>query len=170
MVGNPAEAEDLTQETFVRVHRGLPHFRGDANPTTWALRIAENLVRDHRRKEAKRPLETAEPMGESEGERIVDDSPAANPEQETERRLSAGCIRGTLKTLPEPYRKAVELHDLEGLENPEIARRLGLPVSTVKIRVHRARRRLRSACEEDCEPYADGRGNVACHPRKPRTS
>jgi RNA polymerase sigma-70 factor (ECF subfamily) len=168
-VNDPAEAEDVTQETLVRACLGLPRFRGEASLTTWVLRIAENVVRDRLRLAPRRPLETAKPLCDGVSENLPD-SERAGPEEEVERRLSAECIRGTLQTLPEQYRTAVELHDLEGLENPEIARRLGLPVSTVKMRVHRARRRLRCACEEDCEPYADGRGNVACHPRKPRTS
>jgi RNA polymerase sigma-70 factor (ECF subfamily) len=164
---DPAEAEDLTQETLVRACLGLPQFRGESSLATWVMRIAENVVQDRRRVAQRRPLETAEPLCDGVSENLAD-SATADPEEEAERRLSAECIRGTLQTLPEQYRSAVELHDLEGLENPEIARRLGLPVSTVKIRVHRARRRLRGACEEDCEPYSDGRGNVACRPRKPR--
>jgi RNA polymerase sigma-70 factor (ECF subfamily) len=166
LVNDAAEAEDLTQETLIRVYRGLPQFRGESSLTTWALRIARNVVQDGHRHAASHPLEMAEPMGEGDFDGLVDPA-APDPEREVERRLSAECIRETLETLPQRYREAVELHDLEGLENPEIAQRLRLPVSTVKIRVHRGRGRLRGACEEDCEPYSDGRGNVVCRPRKP---
>ena len=165
LVGSATEAEDLTQETLLRVYRALPRFRGDASLETWALRIAENVVRDYHRHRASHPTERAKPLVESEltGPR---DNVRLSPEEELDGRLSAECVRDTLKALPDDYRKAVELHDFEGLENPEIAKILGLPLSTVKVRVHRGRRRLQSACRDNCEPYRDERGNVSCQPKK----
>ena len=164
LVADPDDAEDLTQETLLRVVRGLPKFRGEASLKTWALRIAGNVVTDSRRRAASRPAERTGPPLEGD----LDDLPQVrepSPEDELERSVSADCLRGVLRTLPESYRQVFELHDLAGLASGEIAELLGSPVSTVKIRLHRARRRLQSACEAGCDVFHGGRGDVACSPR-----
>jgi RNA polymerase sigma-70 factor (ECF subfamily) len=164
LVAEPDEAEDLTQETLLRVVRGLPQFRGDSSLKTWALRIAGNVVTDSRRRAACRPAERAGPPSTGD----LDDFEQARepgPEDELERSLSADCLRGALNTLSESYRQVFELHDLAGLTSTEIADLLDLPVSTVKIRLHRSRRRLQSVCEAGCNVFRGGRGDVACEPR-----
>jgi RNA polymerase sigma-70 factor (ECF subfamily) len=158
-----AEVEDLTQETLLRVMRGLPRFRGDASLTTWALRIAGNVVIDHRRRLRCRPECERVPGNEDLAGLLESRDPG--PEDDLEQRISADCLRGALALLSESYRQVFELHDLAGLDLAEIAELLDLPVSTVKIRVHRARRRLRQACEAGCEVYRGRRGEVACGPR-----
>lgn len=164
LVADPDDAEDLTQETLLRVVRGLPQFRGDSSLRTWALRIAGNVVTDSRRRAACRPAETAGPPPEG-GLDDLEQARQRGPEDELQRRVSADCLRGVLDGLSESYRQVFELHDLAGLASAEIAELLDLPVSTVKIRLHRSRRRLQSACEAGCSVSRGSRGDVACEPR-----
>lgn len=168
LVADADEAEDLTQETLIHVLRALPRFRGESSLKTWALRIAGNVVVDGRRRAARRPAERAgtPPEGGLDDVKATD---RPGPEDDLEQAVSAACLRGALGTLPESYRQVFELHDLAGLENAEIAELLGIPLSTVKIRLHRARRRLRSACEAGCEVYRSPRGDVACCARDKRS-
>ena len=164
LVADPDEVEDLTQETLLRVVRGLPRFRGEASLRTWALRIAGNVVIDQRRRSACRPAPppvVAPEADPAEGE--LELAPA--PPDQLERTISADCLRGALATLSASYRQVFELHDLSGLTGAEIAELLDLPLATVKIRIHRARRRLRERCEAGCEVYRGDRGEVACCPR-----
>jgi RNA polymerase sigma-70 factor, ECF subfamily len=164
LVRDPDEAEDLTQETLLRVVRGMPQFRGESSLKTWALRIASNVVVDGRRHAASAPAERAGPPPEGD----VDDleqTRQASPEDELERSISADCLRGVLSTLSESYRQVFELHDLAGLANAEIAQLLDLPLSTVKIRLHRARRRLQGACAAGCDVFHSGSGDVGCSPK-----
>jgi RNA polymerase sigma-70 factor (ECF subfamily) len=164
LVADPDEAEDLTQETLLRVLRGLPLFRGESSLKTWALRIAGNVVTDSRRRAACRPAAKAGPPAEGDLDDLEQEL-ERRPEDELERNLSADCLRSVLATLSESYRQVFELHDLAGLDSAEIAELLDLPVSTVKMRLHRARRRLQSACEAGCDVFRGGRGDVACAPR-----
>ena len=163
LVADAADVEDLTQETLLRVMRGLPRFRGDASLTTWALRIAGNVVIDHRRRIGCRP--ESEPAPGDEALADLEESREPRPEDDLEQRISADCLRGAMALLSASYRQVFELHDLAGLDLAEVAELLDLPLSTVKIRVHRARRRLRQACESGCQVYRGRRGDVACGPR-----
>ena len=164
LVRDPDEAEDLTQETLLRVIRGMPQFRGESSLKTWALRIASNVVVDGRRRAASAPAERAGPPPEGDVDNL-EQTRQASPEDELERSISADCLRGVLSTLSESYRQVFELHDLAGLANAEIAQLLDLPLSTVKIRLHRARRRLQCACAAGCDVFHSGRGDVGCSPK-----
>ncbi len=158
LVADPEDVEDLTQETMLRVLRGLPGYRAESSLRTWALRIAGHVVVDGRRRAACRPV--AGTGAEA------DELPAVerSPDEQADRAASADCFRRVLAALPEAHRVVFELHDLAGFDNAEIARLFEVPVSTVKIRLHRARRRLRAACEAGCEVERD-EGGVTCCPR-----
>jgi RNA polymerase sigma-70 factor (ECF subfamily) len=164
LVADRDEAEDLTQETLVRVLRGLPQFRGDSSLKTWALRIARNVVIDGRRHAASDPAARAAPPPEGDVDDLEQTRPAS-PEGELEQTVSADCLRGVLSTLSASYLQVFELHDLAGLANAEIAELLDLPLSTVKIRLHRARRRVQSACAAGCDVFRGCHGEVACSPK-----
>jgi len=168
-----AEGDDLTQEVFVRVTRALPEFRGEANVKTWILRIARGVGLDHLRSrrhgEAKRTvsLTPAEPEADSDAASV----PEPREEAEAPRRLvrteMSACVREYVARLAPEHRAVIELKDLEGLSNPEIAARLGVSVDNAKIRLHRARQALRRELERGCEFYQSETGTLACDRKIP---
>jgi len=163
-----AEADDLTQEVFVRVTRALPEFRGEANVATWILRIARGIALDHLRSrrhgEVKRTvsLTPAEPEAENDTTTL----PEPREEAEAPRRLvrteMGTCVREYVARLAPEHRAVIELKDLEGLTSQEIAERLGVSVDNAKIRLHRARQELRRELERGCEFYQSETGTLAC--------
>lgn len=155
------EAEDVTQEVFASVSAALPGFKGESSLSTWIYRIATNAAVDRLRSPSfRRTSHTAEQ------EANVPDK-AAGAEQAMARREMNDCIRGYIDRLPASYRTVIVLSDQQGLANQEIADALGITLHTVKIRLHRARARLRQAMGEGCSVYRDDRNEVACDP-KPR--
>jgi RNA polymerase sigma-70 factor (ECF subfamily) len=166
MTQNQAEAEDLTQETFIRVHRNLPAFRGEASLSTWIYRIATNISLDHFRRNATRQAKTALSLEEteSEGEWIVDEA-ASPPEQVAAQSEMSDCVQRFIQGLPPSYRTVMVLHDLQGLKNREIADVLDCSLDTVKIRLHRARKKLRASLNAGCDFAHDERNVFVCEPK-----
>ena len=157
MVGE-AEAEDLTQEVFVKVHRALPGFKGDSSLSTWIYRIATNTALDTLRSPRFRHTTEDLPLME-------DDDPCAeasacteppvvsgetSPEREVFKKERFECYRGVLKELPPNYRAVIGLSELGDLAVDEIAVILGLNPSTVKMRLHRGRERLLRELKAHC--------------------
>jgi RNA polymerase sigma-70 factor (ECF subfamily) len=143
MLGNDADAEDVTQDVFVQVLQHLPTFRGEAAFTTWLYRVAVNAALAYRRKRAVREARAlAEPL-EGFAENGEPRRPvrrwAAGPEQLALDREAHRLIDAAFAGLPETYRDVYVLADVEGLPNAEIAGLLGLSVAAVKSRLHRAR-------------------------------
>jgi RNA polymerase sigma-70 factor, ECF subfamily len=156
-VAGEHEAEDLTQEVFVRVSRALSGFRGDAKLSTWVYRIATNVALDRfRASTGDQPLDEAE---------VAD--PAATVEQTVTRDEMRDCVRSFVEALPTDARAVLALSDLEELTDREIAEVLGIGLEAMKMRLHRARARLRAAMTGGCEVYHDERNEVACHPKEP---
>jgi len=159
-----ADAEDVTQSVMLKVNEGLPGFRGDSNLSTWIYRIATNVALDKLRQKAVQPL--AEPGYEFDEQ----DLPAAaqTPSVETAaiRQEMSACISEFVTRLPENYKTITILSEIEGFTNGEIAAILGLTLDTVKIRLHRAREKLRKDLEAGCDFYRDERAEFACD-RKP---
>jgi RNA polymerase sigma-70 factor (ECF subfamily) len=166
MTQNQAEAEDLTQETFIRVHYSLPSFRGEASLSTWIYRIATNVSLDHFRRNATRQAKTALSLEEteSEGEWIVDEA-ASPPEQVAAQSEMSDCVQRFIQGLPPSYRAVMVLHDLQGLKNREIADVLDCSLDTVKIRLHRARKKLRASLNAGCDFAHDERNVFVCEPK-----
>ena len=137
--GNRADAEDLTQETFVRVFRSL----ADYTPGTfegWLHRITTNLFLDMVRRRQKIRFDA---LAEDAGDRLASDE--AGPERAFEQNNLDPEIQRALDALPADFRAAVVLCDLEGLTYEEIALTLGIKVGTVRSRIHRGRVLLREA-------------------------
>lgn len=142
MVRDEAEAEDLTQDVFVRVWRSIGRFRGDSAFSTWLFRIAVNVARTHLSRRSRwrlfsRPASDASPDAPAEAE----DPPS--PERLEDDVVRRDAIDRALATLSPDLREAVTLRDVEGLEYREIARALDIPLGTVESRIFRARQRLR---------------------------
>jgi len=128
MVDEHETAEDLFQETWLRVVRSARSFRGDAKISTWLFQIALNLCRDHIRKIGKTvmvPLEEAEPL-------------TCEPGVDPIRMLEANEVRRMVNELPVKMREVVVLRFFHDLDDREIAETIGCPVGTVKTRYHRA--------------------------------
>ncbi len=167
-----AEAEDLTQDVLIKVSIGLRQFRGDSGLATWIYRIATNTALDKLRGSRARMTQSAEcGMAETEG--------GPDPEQEggsveaSAPSVEAGVIRGEMSQcvrefvdrLPENYRTVIVLSELEGFSNAEIADIMGASLDTVKIRLHRAREKLRQDLSTGCSFHRDERNEFACDRR-----
>jgi RNA polymerase sigma-70 factor (ECF subfamily) len=135
-LGNGVEAEEVAQETFVQVFRHLGQFRGESSFYTWICRICVNLCL--RRREQ---LSQAQVRESSEVE--VEPVDTQTPEDELVQREQAAQLRRALRALPREYRTALVLREVNSLSYEEIAEVLGLPMGTVKSRVHRGRMLLK---------------------------
>ncbi|MGH9366788.1 MAG: RNA polymerase sigma factor [Thermoanaerobaculia bacterium] len=134
------EAEDLTQEVFLKAYRGLARFRGEAPPRAWLASIADNAVKNRYRAlgRFRRIFSPADPdRGESS-------SQSADPEENARAGESRRFVAEALKRIPAEFRMPVVLRDLEEWSYEEIALSLALPVGTVKSRIARGRGQLRS--------------------------
>jgi RNA polymerase sigma-70 factor (ECF subfamily) len=150
MTGNAADAEDLTQESFLQAFARLQDFRLGARFHPWIYTIALNLCRSHlRRRSLSRWLW---PARSEEPERAAPREPPArapDPEQELLAREAEARLRGAIQGLPARYREVFVLRQAQGLSYEEIASVLGLPLGTVEVRLFRARRRLLRSLEAE---------------------
>jgi RNA polymerase sigma-70 factor (ECF subfamily) len=166
------EAEDAAQEVFAKVSRGLPEFRSESQLSTWIYRIATNTATDRVRSAQYRLSARSSSLEEScESEPANMPAPGAcSAETQTIRDEMSGCVRGLLTELPEDYRTVLVLSEMEDLKDREIAEILGLKLQAVKIRLHRARARLRQSLETKCSFYRDGENTLLCDikPAPPR--
>jgi RNA polymerase sigma-70 factor (ECF subfamily) len=136
MLGDAAEAEDVTQEVFVSVHQSLARFRGECRLSTWIFRVAKNHALNRLKRAAVRDAAAvdAESAGDArEGQRP--DALAIGREREA-------AVRRAIEMLPPDQRLLVVLRDMEGLSYEEVAEVADLPDGTVKSRLHRARMAL----------------------------
>jgi RNA polymerase sigma-70 factor (ECF subfamily) len=141
-VADRSRADDLAQEVFLRVHRGLPSFRGEARLTTWLFRIARNVCIELRdRGVFEVPLEVPDEEGPSRQVGAVD---RAYDDLVLRDRLDKAMAQ-----LTPAARFLVSAHYLGGCKYEELAAALDLPIGTVKVQLHRARRRLRALLESE---------------------
>lgn len=168
LVRDASDAEDLTQETLLRAHEQLASLGEPAALGVWLYRIATRVCYDHLRRAGRSPLRDDGTDGESAGravERIANEG--LDVEQLVDHAAMSACGERLLDTLPDGYRAVLLLHDLQGLTSAEIARLLRCTPGSVKIRLHRARRRFREALQRECVLYRDERGVLLGSP-KPR--
>jgi RNA polymerase sigma-70 factor (ECF subfamily) len=142
-VSNRARADELAQDVFLRVYRGLPHFRGDARLATWIYRITVNVIAEERGMRTIPTISLDEPLHPDRGERldpgVVD---RAFDGIELRDRLEQAIAR-----LPLPYQVLINGHYLKGMRYEDLAEALNLPMGTVKTHLHRAKRALREILE-----------------------
>ncbi len=146
------DAEDLTQEVFLRASRGISDFRGEAQLSTWLYRIATNAAIDKMRSKAASQADAAEELDEETSDAsCLGESPLL-PDEQVMLNEMYDCFGSYLETIPSAYRTVFVLSDLEDLPNREIAIILGLSLDTVKIRLHRGRTMLLNQLREHCKP------------------
>jgi RNA polymerase sigma-70 factor (ECF subfamily) len=163
MVRDSNEAEDLTQEAFLRGHRERETLKDPKAMLSWLYCIATHVSLDWLRKRAK-----ASARESRAGLADIDPPDPKTPsmQQVLEQEQMSACVNRFLVGIPDTYRAVILLHDTHGLTGPEIASALGLPLATVKIRLHRARLRLKAALEAGCKFSCDERGVLVCMPKE----
>lgn len=171
LVRDRAEADDITQETFLRAYQNLPTLQDQAKLSPWLYRIATNLCYDRFRQTASRPiaqsLDDATDLAGEPGEAALAGDPAPRLDRLLEQKEMSACVQEYLDSLSDSYRAVILLHDVQELSNPQIAEMLGCSVATVKIRLHRARARLRAKLAKGCDLSQDKWGVLVCDPKGP---
>jgi RNA polymerase sigma-70 factor (ECF subfamily) len=158
-VRSSADVDDVVQDVFLKMQRGLAGLRDDERFGPWVYQVARSAIADHRRSAARHPLAQGEPPEEA----------APPPDEEgdgaVERELAL-YVAPFIAMLPSPYREALTLTELSGLTQKEAAEMLGVSLSGMKSRVQRGRKQLREALEACCHIALDARGRVVeCVPR-----
>lgn len=140
-VRDPAEAEDVTQDAFIKAYRALPSFRGESAFYTWLYRIGINTAKNHLLAN-KRRAPTNTPFDAEDAESFEDGGmlhEVTTPENELMSKQVVNVVQASLQQLPEDLRSALTLREIEGLSYEEIASVMNCPVGTVRSRIFRAR-------------------------------
>jgi len=161
----PNEAEDLAQVVFAKVSRGLAGFKGQSKLSTWIYRIATNTAIDKLRSPAhghasvQNPLEGAAGIANNASKFTQSETPI---DQKVIRKEMSECVREYVDRLPPDHRTVLVLSQLEGFKNREIADILQITLENVKVRLHRARARLKQELNDGCDFYHNEEGTLAC--------
>ncbi|NUP07456.1 MAG: sigma-70 family RNA polymerase sigma factor [Polyangiaceae bacterium] len=153
------DVEDVIQNIYLRMQRGLADLRDDERFGPWVYQLARSAVADHHRAALRHPSTDAEPPEQ--------EAPAIDAEEEgAAERDVANYVSTLVAMLPSPYREALTLTELEGLTQKEAATMLGISLSGMKSRVQRGREKLRESLDACCNIALDARGRVlTCEPR-----
>lgn len=155
MIRDPVEAEDLAQETFLRAHARQETLRDPTSVRGWLYRIATNVCLDRLRQRTQHVALDAEAV-----------SPSPSAQDRAERAETSACVQRCLDYLPDHYRSVILLYETHGLTAPEIAELLGVSLANVKIRLHRARRRLAGVMNHGCNLSVGRQGVPCCEPKQ----
>ena len=158
-VRNESVADDLIQETFIKVQEKYESLRDPAKISSWIFRIAHNLCQDHFRALKKSSLQEEI----HEGLVTLQVSPL---QKELEQGEMSRCVQDKLSLLPEALRSVIIFADIMDFSHQEIADILGLTVENVKVRLHRARKKLKAILEKECTFEVDERSVLVCEPVK----
>jgi len=161
LVRDAAEAEDLTQETFLRAHRSREQLRDRAAVCSWLYRIATRVCLDRLRR--RRPQISLGEEGENSAASIAAADPSAL--EAAERKETSECVQRCLQFLPDHYRAVILMHEIYSLTAAEMATLTGANLAAVKMRLHRARRMLEMVMECGCAVSDDACGVPACRPK-----
>jgi RNA polymerase sigma-70 factor (ECF subfamily) len=169
------QSEDLTQEVFVKVNKNLAGFEARSSLSTWIYRIATNAALDmlrsktHRQDRQTSSLDDTDPDMDMPEQNAVVDKKSLSADREAIRTEMTECIREFVGRLPQDYQTVIVLSEIKELKNQEIADILDVSLDTVKIRLHRARARLKKEFESGCEFYRDEDDRLACDRRRPES-
>jgi RNA polymerase sigma-70 factor (ECF subfamily) len=148
LMGNPDDAAEATQEAYIRMVRGLKRFREVGAFPTWLFKIVSNVCLTEMRKRSRRdvPVEVD----------AMEDATSQDAEDLAIGRVFWGELERSVRELPEVYRSVIVLRDIYGLSGEETAEQLGISAGAVKVRLHRARRRLRDELAGQFPEWASG--------------
>jgi RNA polymerase sigma-70 factor (ECF subfamily) len=155
-VREPSIADDLAQETFIRVGENLNGLRDPAKISSWIFRIAHHQVQDHFRANKKSPREEIH-----EGLVNLEETPI---QKKVEQGEMSQCVQDQLHLLPDSHRTVLILADVMECSLQEISDILGITVENVKVRLHRARKKFKAILEEKCTFEIDERSVLVCEP------
>ena len=165
------EAEDVAQTVFEKVNTNLSTFKGESKVSTWVFKIATNAALDRLKSPSYKrtpsgplapvPLQTVENIEMAFGK-------PTSPDQKVIRDEMSDCVREFVDRLQTDYRTILVLNELEGFTNTEIADILQISVDAAKIRLHRARAKLKKELEKGCDFYHDERSELACDRKQPK--
>lgn len=157
-------ADDLIQETFLRVQQNLEGLRDFSKLSSWIFRIAYNLCQDHfRQLKFARKEERIDQEGMEEfKEALIQKEP--DIQKKLEQRQMGECVQNQINLLPESLRTVLVLSDIMEFSHQEIADISGITAKNVKVRLHRARKKLKSILEERCSFERDERNVLVCNP------
>ena len=159
------DAEDLAQEVFEKINRSLDRFQGKSKLSTWIYRIATNTAIDKLRSYSnKYTIKSTDPeaLDHSEDRNVWSDSKATATDQRLIREEMSDCVREFIDELPPYYNIVLVLKEYVGLTNNEIGDILHISTDNVKIRLHRARARLRKDLSSGCDFYHNDQSELAC--------
>ena len=156
-VKNESVADDLIQETFIKIQENLDSLRDPAKISSWIFRIAYHLCQDHFRS-----------LKKSSSHEEIHDGLVDLQETPVQKKLEQGemsqCVQDQLNLLPDSQRNVIILAEVMDFSHQEIADILGLTVENVKVRLHRARKKFKSILEEKCTFEVDERNVLVCEP------
>ena len=157
-VSAPADVDDVVQDVFLRMQRGVGGLRDEESFGAWVYQVARSAIAEHRRARTRHPV-ASEPAEEAT-DAALDDAVECD---------LTPYVAQFVAMLPTPYREALTLTELQGLTHKQSAEMLGVSLSSMKSRVLRGRARLRELLDECCEFVIDARGRVIdCTPRDRR--
>ncbi len=165
MVKERSVAEELVQDVFLKVHGALADFRGDSGISTWIYKIATNACYDYFRSKRHNTAQRTAPL--HPGEILEKETPEeiclpTTAEEEVISAEMSSCVQLYIDDLSEDYRAVILLHDSQGFTNAEIADITGTTLENVKIRLHRARQKMKEVFSSKCRFYRDERNVFRC--------
>lgn len=166
---DPNDAEDITQDVFNKVNFGLGGFQGKSKISTWIYRIATNTAIDRLRSATYKyetRQNTIEDATDPEAKSVCGSHESSASDQAVIRREMSECVQEYVDNLPPDYKNIITLSELDDLTNKEIADILGISLENVKIRLHRARSKLKTTLNDACVFYHNEQNVLACD-RKP---
>jgi len=164
LVGD-ADAEDIAQDVFVKVHGSLSGFRGESSLSTWIYRIATNAALDRLKSPSYKRETAADTNGLTGGQACVADK-SIPVDQQIAREQMSECVRGVVDRLAPDHKAVIVLSELGELADREVADILGVTPGAAKARLHRARARLKTELETACNFGRDERNEFVCEPKR----
>ena len=159
------DIEDLAQEVFDKINSGLGGFQGKSKLSTWIYRIATNTAIDRSRSAAAKHAKghvAIEDEASHDPQSVVEDHRPPSTDQLVIQKEMSECINEYIDALSPDYKTVIVLSELEGMANKEISEILGISLDNVKIRLHRARAKLKAALNDGCDFYYNEQSTLAC--------